>query len=146
MVYDARAQEFSIGVVGNKYFKNLDLVDQVLTNLAAAFGRIKIVSGHAIGTDLRAEDWAKRNGCPCDSRKPKEENKDGYFARNGEIAQRSNFIVAFINGMTYKCGTWNTIKQCTEKKHDNSFIIINELGMPWTFEEYPGWLQKRLRK
>jgi len=105
-----------IGVVGSRVFPQLKQVEWFIKDLPDG---ITIVSGGAKGVDQYAKKMADKYGLKCieylpdlSSCKQRIDYINAYYARNQEIVDNSDMLVAFTE--KDKGGTWNTIKKARQ--------------------------------
>lgn len=106
------------GIVGGRTYRALHLVrDYVMALPVGDYGGASsppvVVSGHAAGVDIVAEITAHQRGLqtvifPARGASRTEFTK-AAFARNTEIAQRSDELDAFVNSESR--GTWDTVQK-----------------------------------
>lgn len=134
----------NIGIIGSGRYRNKAFVISVLEKIIDKEVDV-IVSGHSPrnkhdNVDVWAERWAEEH-CknPPDIKKPKSFTREGFFARNKEIAESSDILIAFIPMFVFKSGAWNTIKYFLMKERSlKNLTIYNEKGREWT--AYPSWV------
>ena len=135
----------NIGVVGNRSGISQVIVRHKLDLLLEKYPEepITIVSGGAAGVDSYAEQWASHAGIKRIIYKARENNRIEYFKRNGQIAEKSDIIIAFIKKHKLRSGTWNTIKQFIDMGKTD-YTVYDEAGKIWNAEDFPEWLKGKL--
>ena len=108
-----------VAVIGSRTFKDYDLMVKTLKQMDIT----TIVSGHAIGADRLAEQYAKENNIPTEIYLPDWDKfgKQAGFLRNTTIVENAEVIVSFWDGSSR--GTLDSINKA--KNLNKRVIIIN---------------------
>lgn len=117
-----------VGVVGSRNFTDSLKFEANLTQILNDKGIpiskecLKIVSGGAKGADTLARCFAQKHGLEITEYKNDfaKYGVRGYFERNKQIVEDSDFIIAFWDGESR--GTLNTLEQC--KKIGKESVVI----------------------
>lgn len=127
-----------VAIVGSRSYPQLQMVEWFVRDLPNG---VTIVSGGAKGVDLAAQEYAERRGLKTDIYLPnlegckeRSEFTERYYARNQQIVDNSDLIVAFIE--TESGGTWDTIKRA-RKAGKPVKIIKPSLFFPPEQEQTP---------
>jgi len=111
-----------VGIVGSRTFTNHEELRVTIEWLGLKI--TGIVSGGAEGADTLAELFADRYNIPITVVKP-DWGKNGAaaaFIRNGEIAAKSDLVLAFWDGVSK--GTKDTIKKAAQYKKPTIIIYV----------------------
>ncbi len=113
-----------VGIVGSREFKALEDVVNFVKGLPIG---TTIVSGGAEGVDATAEHAAKLLGLDIDIKLPKRWSRTALLARNQDIVDSCDYLVAFWDG--WSKGTVDTIRKAY-RVDKQVFVCIH----PWTEE------------
>ena len=115
------------GVVGNRNGWMIGFVLQKLRELNISASDT-IISGGADGVDSMAQTYAKLMGCTLVIHypDPKLSSPYRYFARNKDIAEECDVLVAFDKGSSGGSGTLNTINHA--KKLNKKVVLYSKQG------------------
>jgi hypothetical protein len=85
------------------------------------------------GTDIFVRDFCKTSGLTYKEFTPKRNTREEYFARNTDIANYCDVIVAFCAGKVTP-GTWDTIKKA--RALNKKIYIYTYNGIDWQRTTY----------
>lgn len=116
-----------LAVVGGRYYKNYELMRQILNKIEIDM----IVSGGASGADSLAYKYAVNRGITfvCHPPKPEDGFPRKFFRRNIKIAEHCDKMIAFPTKSSR--GTWHALNSA--KKLGKDTFVVNENG---EVEEY----------
>jgi len=119
-----------VGIVGSRKFANRELVESFVRLCGAMYGAdTHIVSGGCVGVDTWAADAAESLGLHVVEFLPKTKTREGYFARNKQIADNCDLLVAFIPKGQERSGAWNTCNW--RRKAGLTYFVFDEEGQRW---------------
>jgi hypothetical protein len=91
-----------LAIVGGRKFRDARLLDASIRAFClehdVEIG--EVVSGGATGADALGEAWAKLNHIPTTIYYPKGHHASDYHARNRQIVQRCDMLIAFWDGQS----------------------------------------------
>lgn len=102
-----------VGVVGSRTFNDRVFLFQQLDTLLKGYTVTAIVSGGAAGADTLAEEYASRRQIEMIVFKPEKFTRECFFARNTDIVNSSDVVVAF-SARPYG-GTQDTLRKARRK-------------------------------
>ncbi|MDL2257905.1 DUF2493 domain-containing protein [Eubacteriales bacterium OttesenSCG-928-K08] len=110
-----------VGVVGSRGL-NVDISKYIPAEAS------ELISGGASGVDTLAEQYARERGLPAKVFLPNTKllGKHAYFARNDQIVDAADMIVAIWDGKSR--GTYYTIKRAMELNKPVKIYIIKSDG------------------
>lgn len=129
----------NIAIVGSRSFSNLDLLNEVMSEIIKKEGNFtNVVSGGAKGCDTLANEWATSNDVNMIVFLPKYENfpsKKKWMApkeRNTLIVENSDIVLAFWDMKS--TGTKDTIDKSVERNKkvylyditENKLVLYND--------------------
>lgn len=104
-------EKMRIGIIGGRDFSDFSLLTGHMGKYLSEVSLV--VSGGAKGADSLGEQWAKKNEIEILIFHPAKPKKSAYFARNRQIVENSDLIVAFWNGKS--SGTHYTLRYAESK-------------------------------
>lgn len=113
----------NLAIIGSRNYNNyIQAEEQIIKILKENNLNIsKIISGGAIGTDKLAEKFAEVYNLPIEIIKPDwSKGKSGGVIRNTEIINKSDYIIAFWDGLSR--GTLDSINK--SKKNNKKLFVI----------------------
>lgn len=112
-----------IAIIGSRNFKDKMLLKEHMQKFQEQYNITHIVSGGAKGADTLAVEWADENSIETIVFYPDaSKHKGAYYARNKQIVNESDIIVAFWDGTS--TGTKYTIDFARSKQKE---VVIVEV-------------------